>query len=85
MDTGTDGCSVTDNIVKFKGVYYGELSAPEMLRNVAYDSPNHAFVIAWPADGTMPSYHSSTSDMSVVLLRLQEFIHKYYNGDFTAR
>lgn len=46
------------------------------------NDPNHAFVIVWNKDGSLPTYHSTTEDMSVILMRLQEFVHKYYNGDF---
>jgi hypothetical protein len=60
-----------------------DISASQMLINISEDKPKNAFVIAWPEDGSMPTYHSSTSDVPVILLRLQEFIHKYYNGDFT--
>lgn len=71
-----------DNIVDFKGPYYGEIRVPDMLQAIAETKPNHAFVITWPEEGAMPAYHSSTSDIAIILLRLQEFIHKYYNGDF---
>jgi hypothetical protein len=76
---------VTDNVVKFPGLFYGELTAPTMLRKIADLEPNHAFVISWPADGAMPSYHSSTGDIPIVMLRIQEFVHKYYNGDFHGK
>jgi len=71
------------NVVKFSGIYYGDISAPDMLRKIAELEPKSAFVISWPEDGKMPSYQSSTDDMPIILLRLQEFIHKYYNGEFT--
>lgn len=59
-----------------------EINAAKMLREIAKDKPHHAFVIVWPKDGSMPTYHSSTGDMPIVLLRVQEFTHKYYSGDF---
>ncbi len=69
------------NILPFTGITKHDISAQSMLRAIATDEPSHAFVIAWPSGG-MPTYHSSTADMPVILMRLQEFIHKYYNGDF---
>lgn len=59
-----------------------DIDAVAMLRNIADEKPKHAFVITWPEDGSMPNYHSSTGDTAVVLLRLHEFVHKYYSGDF---
>lgn len=60
-----------------------DLQANRMLRAIAKDKPGDAFVIVWPKDGSMPTYHSSTGDTPVVLMRIQEFIHKYYSGDFS--
>lgn len=59
-----------------------DIKADEMLRNIAANKPNNAFVIVWPSDGSLPTYHSSTGDIPVVLMRLNEFIHKYYSGEF---
>lgn len=59
-----------------------DLNAARMLREIAKGKPDHAFVVVWPADGSMPTYHSSTGDMPVVLMRVQQFIHKHYSGDF---
>lgn len=59
-----------------------DLNAEDMLRAIAENKPKHAFVICWPEDGGQPTYHSSTGDMPVVLMRLNGFIHKFYNGDF---
>lgn len=66
-----------------KDNFHGDIPAPEMLRNIAEQNPKHAFIITWPADGTLPSYHSTTGDVPVIMLRLQEFIHKVYNGEFS--
>ena len=60
-----------------------DLQADVMLQNIAEEKPKNAFVIAWPEDGSMPTYHSSTGDTPVVLMRIQEFVHKYYSGDFS--
>jgi len=60
----------------------GDLNASNMLRAIADQEPNHAFVIVWPKDDSMPTYHSSTGDIPVVLMRTQQFIHKYFNNDF---
>ncbi len=59
-----------------------DLNAAAMLKAIAKEKPTHAFVIVWPEDGSRPTYHSTTSDMPVVLLRLQEFTHKYFMGHF---
>lgn len=60
----------------------GLVSAPEMLRKIADSNPEHAFVIVWPEDGRQPTYHASTEDCAVVLMRVNEFIHKFYNDEF---
>lgn len=60
----------------------GELNASKMLRVIAKEKPRYVFVIAWPEDDGMPTYHSNVGDMPVVLMRIQEFAHKYYSGDF---
>lgn len=73
---------MNNNIVKFTGITKLDLSAPEMLRSIAEGNPKNAFVICWPEDGSMPTYHSNTADTAVVLMRLHGFIHKFYNGDF---
>lgn len=70
------------NVIKLNIKTRADLPADQMLRNIAEEDPGNAFLIVWPKDGSMPSYHSSTGDMPVVLLRLQEFIHKYYSGEF---
>lgn len=59
-----------------------DINTPEMLRAIADEEPEFAFVIAWPKDGEMPTYHCNTSDMPVVLLRLQTFIHRYFQGAY---
>lgn len=69
-------------ILKFDGITKHDISAASMLREIAKSKPSHAFVIVWPKDGSEPTYHSSTGDVPVVLMRAQEFIHKWYNGDF---
>jgi len=70
------------NVIKLPILTRQDLSANEMLTNIAESNPDHAFVIVWPSDGSMPTYHCTTGDTPVVLMRIQEFIHKYYNGDF---
>ena len=71
-----------DNVVKFPGITKHDISTQDMLKNIAGENPNNAFVIIWPKDGSMPTYHSNTGDMPVVLMRIQEFVHKFYNGEF---
>lgn len=72
----------TAEIIKFPGITKHDIDAAEMLNEISVEKPKYAFVICWPENGEMPSYHSNTSDTPVILMRLQEFIHKYYNGDF---
>lgn len=55
-----------------------DIDTADMLRAIADEQPGNAFVIAWPQDGKLPTYHSNTSDMPTVLLRLQTFIHEYF-------
>ena len=59
-----------------------DIKPSDMLRAIADEEPDNVFLVVWPKDGSMPSYHSSTGDMPVILMRIQEFVHKYYNGDF---
>jgi len=73
---------MTDNVVKFPGLWHSDLKADEMLRAIAAEGPGHAFVIVWPEDGSMPTYHSSTADTPCVVYRINEFLHKLYGGDF---
>ena len=73
---------MTDNVIKMPGICYSATPAVDMLREIADSAPKHAFVITWPEDGKMPTYYSSTGDMPVVLMRLNEFIHKVYGGEF---
>ncbi len=71
-----------NNVVRFPGITKKDLSAKDMLAAISEENPKNAFVIVWPEDGTMPTYHSSTGDTAVVLMRLQQFIHDYYAGRF---
>lgn len=70
------------NVIKFPGITKHDLPAQEMLKNIAEENPDNCFLIVWPNDGTDPTYHSTTGDTPVVLMRLQQFVHKFYNGDF---
>lgn len=70
------------DIIKLDIMTKLDISAAEMLQEIATQDPDDAFVIVWPDDGSMPTYHSSTSDMPTVLYRLQSFIHGFFNGDF---
>ncbi len=73
---------MTNNIVPFTGITKHDLTASTMLENIAAENPKNVFLIVWPEDGSMPTYHSNTCDIAVVLMRLNQFIHQYYNGDF---
>mgnify|MGYP003385334815 CR=1 FL=1 len=55
----------------------------EVLEGVLAKNPRHLFIIAWPEEG-MPTYHSTTSDMPIVTMRLREFEHKLFNGDLSG-
>ncbi len=59
-----------------------ELIASDILRAIADEEPDKVFLVVWPKDGSLPTYHSNTKDIETILLRLNQFIHKYYNGDF---
>lgn len=58
-----------------------DIHAPSMLREIAKENPDYAFVIVWPKDGSLPTFHSNTSDMPVILMQLQRFIHLAFSGD----
>lgn len=58
-----------------------DIPADSMLREIAKSEPDHAFVVCWPKDGSFPTYHCTTSDMPVVLHRLQTFIHRYFQQE----
>ena len=73
---------MSNNVIKIDFYTDKDIDASKMLEAIAEEKPKNAFVIVWPEDGSLLTYHSSTGDTPVVLLRLQEFIHKYYNGDF---
>lgn len=70
------------NVIKGNFFTRKDINAVEMLGAIAEKEPENVFVICWPKDGTMPTYHSSTPDMPIILMRIQEFIHKFYNEDF---
>lgn len=71
------------SVIKFPGHYYKDTAASDTLHAIAKDDPKFVFVIAWPKDGTRATYHSNTSDVPTIVLRLQQFIHKLFNGDFS--
>ena len=58
-----------------------DIDCSDMLRAIADQEPMNAFVICWPNDGKMPTYHSSTGDIQTVLFRLQTFIHGIFNEE----
>lgn len=72
---------MTDNIIPFKGITTLDIDPQAMLRAIADESPENVFLIVWPNTGEMPTYHSSTADIATVLMRVQGFVHKFYNGD----
>ena len=70
------------NVIKLPALWHSDLNAEDVLFAIAASKPKHAFVITWPEDGSMPTYHSSTSDTPVVVYRINEFLHKLYSGEF---
>lgn len=54
----------------------------EVLNGVLAKKPRHLFIIAWPEEG-MPTYHSTTSDMPIVTMRLRQFEHKLFSGELS--
>ena len=71
-----------NNVIKFPSGINHELDSAEMLHEIAKDAPKKVFVICWPEDGSMPTYHTNTADYPVIMMRLQHFIHKMYNEEF---
>lgn len=69
------------NIIKLDFLTKHDISAEDMFKALAEEKPKNAFVICWPEDGTMPTYHSTTSDTPVVVYRINEFVHKLYSGE----
>lgn len=69
-------------IIRLHKYTEGDIDPREMMDAIFEGGQKNVFVIAWPADGGLPSYHSSTGDLPVVLMRLQEFAHKYFNREF---
>ena len=71
------------NVVQLDVLTKLDLPSEQMLKNIAEEKPAKVFVICWPEDGSMPTYHSNTSDIPVILMRLREFEHKYFSGKFS--
>lgn len=70
------------DIIQFNGMTTHDIDAVSMLQSISEEEPANVFVVVWPKDGSPPTYHSSSADVPVVLMRIQQFIHKYYNRDF---
>lgn len=70
------------DVVKWNGHTYLDIDPADMLRAIADEKPVNAFVITWDNDRIQTNFYSSTTKTPIVLMRLNEFIHKYYNGDF---
>lgn len=56
-----------------------------MLKDIIARKPKYAFVIEWPEDGSEPSFHTSTSDMPVLAMRLQNFLVEAYSGKLNEK
>lgn len=69
-------------VIKIEFMTKHDISAEEMLNNIATLKPKHAFVIVWPEDGSEPTFHSSTGDAVTILYRIREFEHSLFSGDF---
>lgn len=70
------------DVIQFSTLTKLDLESETMLEEIAKSKPDFCFVICWPKDGGMPTYHSNTGDAPTVIYRLQEFIHKELSGDF---
>ena len=53
-----------------------------MLIKIAKTSPNYAFVIEWPKNGSMPVLHTTTEDAPILAFRLQNFLNDLYAGKY---
>ena len=73
-----------DNVVKLDIDTRLDISAADMLRAIADEDPDNVFLVVWPNSEEMPTFHSSTSDEPVILMRLNQFIHDYYSGKFIS-
>lgn len=71
-----------DNVVQFPGLTLLDLDAATILNNIAGLKPQNVFVITWDDEGGV-SYHSNLADTKEVVSECQQFIHSYYNGDFS--
>lgn len=71
-----------DNVVRLQTLTKLDIPVDVVLENIKEEDYNHIFLIGWPKDGSMPKYHSTTGDAPVVMHRLNDFIHKFYNGEF---
>jgi len=60
----------------------GQIDCVEMLKAIARTKPKNAFLVVFPADGSFPTFHSSTGKMKSVLAGIKTFMSKYKNGDF---
>lgn len=58
----------------------GENTTEILLRELKSRNPKYCFAIEWPENGDEPIFHTSTSDMPVLTLRLQNFLSELYAG-----
>jgi len=73
---------MTAKIIQFTGLTCLNLDAASILRNIADENPENAFVITWSNEERESKFYSSNAITSEILMRLNEFIHRYYNGEF---
>lgn len=60
-----------------------EMSVKNMFDNIIKENnPRHAFVIGWDNIRGRATFHSTTGDNTVIIFRLQEFMHRFYNGEY---
>ena len=74
-----------DNVVKLNTITKLDITASDMLNDIAESNPEGAFVIVWPEDGSEPTFHSSVANIETVMFRLNEFIHLVYKGQVGDR
>lgn len=68
------------NLLVFRGMTKLDIIAPNMLRNIADEEPEHAVVFAVKNDEI--TYHSSTGDVYKMLYYVESFKNYLMNGGF---
>lgn len=72
---------MSDNIVNFTGLYYGELNPQEILKQLSTEEDIESVLIIAVRKETT-TYHSNFADGKYGLWLVQNFIYKLMKGDF---